>query len=206
MNFIELRRELRNLVEKAIKDNMPRYDFERAAKKISEKYLSNDSYKKMILESIIREYEFTSLNSLLKGEAEVLAELFTSLNQDFAKTKKGIVKGVVDIVKEGLKKGEFSKTIQGRLEGLIGRYRNYANTITVTALGIYDQIVTTKDDDLNTLYEYMGGSPQRPFCKHMIGKRMTRKEINEMSNRLGYDVFTMRGKWRCKHWWQKVVK
>ena len=204
MNFAELRRELRAFTEKAIKDRMPLAEFRRSAQRISDKYLAPKEFKDAILSDIINEYNYADVNALLREEQKPITEILTSLSPDFANQKVGLRNDIISVIKLGLDKGEFSKAIQGRVEDIIGKYKNYANTITRTALSGFDTLSQYKDEPDDTLYEYGGPAPQRQFCKHMIGQQLTKKQIDVLSSQRGYNVFIYKGLYNCRHFWIKV--
>jgi hypothetical protein len=203
MNFINMRREVRALTENAIKSNMPRSELLSKLNKISNTYLGEDVLKNDIIDAIVKEYDYATKNSLVKEERQTLSELFASLNNDFAKTKAGINKKVVDVVRLGLKAGEFSKDIQNRIEGVIGTARNYANTIQRTAVSGFDTLSQYKDDDEKTRYTYVHVPTKRPFCVACLaavnsGKTWTRKEIESMNNGQGLNPFIYHGGYNCR--------
>lgn len=199
MNLVEFKRALRALVDKSIKDKTPRLKFLYEMKIIANNYFGNEALKREILTAIANEYNFSNLNSVLKSEKEITDELFKSLSPSFAKTKEGIITKVANLVNDGIKENEFSKVIAARLEGVIGTYRNYSDSIVNTALAGYDNLSKHKDDPENALYRYTGAAPQRPFCRLHYGKVYTRNEIRALNNGQGLDVWTYLGGWRCRH-------
>ena len=211
MNFTNLRRELRAYVEKSIKDRTSESEFKKKVKSIASQYFSDSEYKDTIIDAIVNEYSYTNRNALLKEERTTLSELFTTVNQDFAKTKNGITKDVVKVINQGLKAQEFSREIQTRVESVIGKYRNYANTITRTSIAGFDTIIKHKDDKPTDKYTYIHVPTKRPFCVAILnaaqnGKTWTREEIENMNNGQGLNVFYYCGGYNCRGHFQRVEK
>ena len=67
---------------------------------------------------------------------------------------------------------------------------------------------TAKADGVDLVYRYVGpkDAKNRPFCRPLVGKTYTEKQIAKMDNGQVGDVFTFAGGYNCRHSWAPVVK
>lgn len=66
---------------------------------------------------------------------------------------------------------------------------------------------SAKTDGLDIKYKYIGplDVKTRPFCRKVINKTFTEKQIEKMDNGQGLDVFTFCGGYNCRHSWAPVL-
>lgn len=201
MNFSRMRKDIMDLVEKGLTQGWSKSKFNSEIKKISSNYLDNKAFQEELYAAIKDEAAFINKFSMTKEGRNALADVFDSFKPYYANTKSGLREGINEIFIDAIKKGELTKTIKNRLELKIGRYRNYAETITRTAIRGFDVLATTLDEDELMEYEYTGPPAERPFCKHLLdsGKTYIKAEIDKMNNGQGLPVFSYGGGWNCRH-------
>lgn len=138
-----------------------------------------------------------------------LNSLFSNSTDEYATMAHKINNNVVRIVKNGFDKDLLLKDIRNDVVNEIGRFRNYAETITRTANQAFNQVKTVSETKKEQRFKFVGAPPERPFCVKMMelakqGKTYTKNEIQSMNNGQGLPVLYYCGGWNCRHWWMPV--
>jgi len=83
-----------------------------------------------------------------------------------------------------------------------------AKTLVNTGLAQVQRksLVSQAQEDSLFLYEGANDSATRPFCKAIVGKVFTKKQIAKLNNKQGLGVLLNGGGYNCRHRWLPVSK
>ena len=139
-------------------------------------------------------------------QRQAQTDIIRNAGAQYAKTKQGLHVRVLRAVDTGLRNGEASSQIEGRLRQVLRGDRTRSETITQTALGAFDrarETILAREAGASRL-RYSGPPPERDFCSRHYGKIYTVEDISTMSNGHGLSVMYYCGGWRCRHFWEPV--
>lgn len=143
-----------------------------------------------------------------RPEADVFYMIAADGGADFAKTVKGVMKGVSQDVMRLLRQDKSIREISDRLQLRYGRLRNVADTIALTsrtALSRANRINKAERAGVKRL-KYFGAPAEREFCVEHLNNIYTIEEIRRMDNGQGLEVLYYCGGFRCRHSWLPVVE
>lgn len=200
--------KLRKLILKLINDKADVQTIIQEVNKFYNRNLTFEEFKLIIIEQLGLIEKFGN-NTLSDVERVALATLFKDISQDYALTKKGVQKKIVKLVTQSLKNDASTKEIRTDIQNVIGNYRNYADTITRTAVKGFDSYVKYPEPTKEQKFKYAGASAERPFCQKLLresqnGKTYTYAEILRLDNKQGLNPFRYCGGFNCRHFWIEV--
>lgn len=143
---------------------------------------------------------------------DVVKVLEVGANQ-FAKTRRGIVKDYVNIVTEGIARDIPARDMLLAITLKTNTAYNHADAIVrtgIAAVGRVGTFIQAERAGINK-FRYSRNPAEREFCRKMValsaqGKTYTRGEINRLDNGQGLPVWSHGGGFRCVHRFIAVVE
>jgi len=176
-------------------------------------YYTKSAIKNTILRELIKgsEYKWLLKHNLDSEQKAKLNDIFINekygMIDNYAKQKAGINLDIKKVFELALNRDTTIDGITDELNSLNMKYKHWSNTIVRTAQSAVSSLqfqIKSEEAGIDK-FLYTGPSPERPLCKSLYGNIYTTKQIENLSNRLGYDVMIYRGLWNCKHRWEAVV-
>lgn len=149
--------------------------------------------------SIFTALDKEAIEVLVNSDLSNIGNSFRKIAGDF----KGYITRSI-LVQEPIK----METVLDSLDSTLARQ---IKTEINTAMANFDRSVTVKKAvDIfgdNPIFEYVGvlDNLTRTFCRNLVGKQFTLKQIEQMNNGQGLPVLTNGGGWNCRHSW-RIVK
>lgn len=204
MRYSDFSQRLKKMIEQAKKERWNESKFDREVEVLSNNYYA--SAKTQLVQNLRQKYNaiFTLTNSEI---SDMIVNALKSNANQFALTNRGIITKVSDIFSDSLKENKNYAEIRGRIEGVIGTFRNYSETITRTAYNAFNQLSRFEEVEKVNRFTFVGPPASRPFCRLLMqqaenGRTWTLKEIRNMNNGQGLPVESYCGGWNCRHQWE----
>lgn len=198
--YKKLQQALFRITEDALQGN---WDIERIRDEVR-RILQKLGYAESLLSDLVSEIgtfsDSLSATTATAEERERLSTIVNTAGNQFAQTKRGLLRDVVDVVHEGIKNDTPIRDIRrGVDKKLSGKRFGQAETITQTALAAADRAGVYEDRDAEQLYRYDGPPADRPFCKTHLGKTYTLADLKALDNGQGLPVELYLGGFNCRH-------
>lgn len=128
------------------------------------------------------------------------------LNDNISQIETELFEGTMKVMEEAITSGEIVRDdMMAKIKTITDTQTAYARTNARTIVSGYNRISRLEIADsaqLNhALYYGQIASNTRPFCGLMVGKVMSREQIEALDNGQGLDVKTFCGGWNCIHSW-----
>ncbi len=164
-----------------------------------------------LMQESIKRYQWLTNFTMISSEADEVKKQFKIILENIATIGGKINRELLNKVSEAISQDKTFREIHEITEGIIGKYRYYAKTITETALSGFDTTAMLIEAEKSGIdkFKYVGPPAQRPFCIKLLaeskaGKTWTRAEIEAMDNGQGLPVMYYKGGYNCKHSWVQV--
>lgn len=142
-----------------------------------------------------------------------LAALDRTIENDFLTIEAAFSKLVTNTLEEMALAPISQKQLVERVQPLIGRTKVQTTTLLDTALAGFQtelqrRAVETLPEPDNAHFVYLGpeDSITRPFCKALVGKAISSKDMRRLRNGHGLPVARYRGGYNCRHSLVPVTK
>jgi len=206
----ELLKRIRRLVNDGLKSGRAKKDIMRQVSDELARWDLNGQ-KEALYKQMEKQFDWVDRKTMDGTEREMVGEILANAGSQYTSTKKGLRKDLENRVRPLLDAGKDRKDIRNELESVIGKHRNYAETIARTAIAGFDgadTVVKAKQAGLSR-FTYKGPPAERGFCRAVMkaaaeGKTWTEEEIKGMSNGQGLDVLLYCGGFNCRHYWGGV--
>lgn len=202
----EFLRQIRKMFLQAVREKWTRRQLERGLLRL---FANNDTpaeFRAAILKRAMAGYDWMNSRTMSAEDLATSAKLLDLATRDFARAKGKIQNDVRRVVIKLIKSDASKSEIRDAVEGVIGRFRNYAETIARTSLGAFDradQLRQAQEGGVQK-FRYVGPAGERPFCRAHLGRVYTLEEIRRLRNGQQLPVEYYCGGWNCRHRWVPV--
>jgi hypothetical protein len=211
LNMDKLLKELRRIINDGVRRGKSKEEIQKELNVIFKNYGSSEDEIKSLTNKMYSQYDWLKSKTISDAEKKTAAGILERAGADFARTKKGIIQKVKSKVLKMLDDGSTQTEIRNELESVIGKARNYAETISRTAVAGFSGADNIKKhvEAGTERFTFAGPPAERPFCQNLmaqasIGKTWTLKEIRAMSNGQGLPVELYCGGYNCRHQWMSA--
>ncbi len=221
---IQLQPAIRNLVETTFldeADTIINEEYNKIAKEVLDTFGEMPIPKKF---KSLTEVDLTTLNALktqsFSGFEDMVSNIRSHINGVYKRSNTAEINELVDFINENkfdnAKKAEIEEAVrklhtQYASDRAGNNLRRYASQIAHdSVMQFHGQFTVAKAKDAGlTHFTYTGTlvRDSRPFCRDMLNKTLTEKEIRDTWNNQGWqgkstgDPFIVRGGYRCRHTW-----
>ena len=163
-----------------------------------------DEYRLQRLPIEFKDADITAITAIKEVDFRQFAQAGDVLSDTLSKR-------ITEAVFMGQTRDQLAASVASALQGAPGaesQLVNFSKTYANTALHGFDQAVTAQKAEEAEIdqFVYLGPSDAltRDFCSQYVGEVLSRKEIEQLSNGQGLDVFTFGGGYNCRHKWAPV--
>lgn len=198
----EINRQIRKIVRQALDDKKSGAWLEKQVRNLLSDPAWESEFREEAIDTARRQLTFMQdVTGLTMTERTKLTQVLEAAGNQFAYIKGELNKDVLQEVIGGLKSDSTKMEIQNRIEAKLGKFGNYAESITNTAIKGFDGMHTlenAKKAGINKL-KMVGPPPERQWCRDHIGETHTIEEWQAMDNGQDLPVVPYCGGYRCRH-------